>query len=174
MTMSDHKTALDKCTACGAPLDVATSFSQPEPPVPGDATICIMCEHLMVFGDDMKLRDPTEAEYEKLAGNAQIAEIRRARKKVLPSKQMAEDLKKHVVDRLGRWNVETLGIFKAADIEEDEYLPFMASILFKAFSAIVAMTDIEPRSLWKMMLEDLRETRADYVKFTEQQEGKRS
>ena len=88
--------------------------------------------------------------------------------------QMIEDLKKHAMERLSHWNADTINLFKAADVESNEYLPFMASLLFKAFSAIVAMIDVDQRSLWEMMRSDLREMRADYAKFIKEREGNMS
>lgn len=48
------------CTACKHPLTGATEVNtgaDPGPPTPGCYTFCIYCGHLMVFGDDLRLRD---------------------------------------------------------------------------------------------------------------------
>ena len=61
-----------RCLNCGHRLNAASSFFDETPPHPGDATVCIECGHVMVFGDDMKMREPTGAEVVELAGNEQL------------------------------------------------------------------------------------------------------
>jgi hypothetical protein len=67
------------CLACGAPLDAATAFAEKghasEPkPQPGDFTLCIHCGHLMVFTDDMRLRQPTRDELDEAAADQKITD----------------------------------------------------------------------------------------------------
>lgn len=49
------------CPFCDAPLDAATS---PEgyTPFPGCWTVCLVCTQLLIFTDDMRLREATPAE----------------------------------------------------------------------------------------------------------------
>lgn len=63
-----------KCTACDAPMDRATDVglgddTQPEP---GDSSLCFYCGHIMVFADDLSVRDPTADEMLQIAGNPDI------------------------------------------------------------------------------------------------------
>lgn len=52
-----------KCTKCEAIINEAThTLGEDSQPVPGDLSICIECEHVMIYADDMTLRDMTEAE----------------------------------------------------------------------------------------------------------------
>lgn len=56
------------CLACGLHVDAVTAVAREgkykdEPkPSPGAFTLCIGCGHLMVFAEDMSLRNPTAAE----------------------------------------------------------------------------------------------------------------
>lgn len=63
----------DHCLNCGKRLDgcsvVDEAFARPKE---GDFTICIKCGHLMVFGDGLKLRNPTEEELRDIAGDPRI------------------------------------------------------------------------------------------------------
>jgi hypothetical protein len=75
------------CTNCGEILDGATSVGCDGGPDPGDLTICIICGHLMVFDDNLKLRDPTGAEMVDAAGDKRIIAIQLARKVIFNRKQ---------------------------------------------------------------------------------------
>jgi hypothetical protein len=57
------------CTSCGKRLDAASHLDGKSVPVPGDATVCIECGHVMVFGENMRLRDPTPQEETGLVGD---------------------------------------------------------------------------------------------------------
>jgi len=46
---------------------------------PGDATVCLTCGHLMVFGEDLLLRNPTDAEIVKFAGDKRLLAVQWAR-----------------------------------------------------------------------------------------------
>jgi hypothetical protein len=74
------------CTNCGKALDGATAVTEGGPkrarrvmPDPGDVTICLACGHLMIFGDDLILRDPTPAEIVDVAGDRRLLAIQQAR-----------------------------------------------------------------------------------------------
>jgi hypothetical protein len=61
------------CTACGKVMDSAWEAGPGNArPKPGDASICFYCHHLMVFGDDLALRDLTDAEIVDVAGDPSI------------------------------------------------------------------------------------------------------
>ena len=53
------------CTQCGALINDAThTLGDDSQPRPGDLSICVECEHVMVYADDMTLRDMTVQERE--------------------------------------------------------------------------------------------------------------
>ena len=41
-------------------------------PEPGDASICLYCGHILIFGDDLKLREPQGREFWELAGDRKV------------------------------------------------------------------------------------------------------
>jgi hypothetical protein len=57
----------DACPFCGHTLDAVTAGpeSPDATPEPGDYSVCIKCASLMVFGDGLKVRAPTEAEQDE-------------------------------------------------------------------------------------------------------------
>jgi rubredoxin len=80
-----HHIPSSECTNCGFILDGATGIAEDGHkgdlvPDPGDATVCIMCGHLMVFTDELKLRDLTDAEIIKAAGDKRILMAQKALK----------------------------------------------------------------------------------------------
>lgn len=52
------------CTVCGRLMEGATPMDAAEhvTPRPGDVAICFDCQHVMLYADDLTLRDPTDAE----------------------------------------------------------------------------------------------------------------
>lgn len=71
-----------ECVNCRKQLDGATCVGSGGTPGTGDFTVCIYCGHLMMFADDMRLRDPTDAEMIDIAGDERLIAIQRARSKV--------------------------------------------------------------------------------------------
>lgn len=61
-----------ECQNCGSVHDMASAVNEDAVPKPGDASICILCGHLSVFADDFSLRDPTNEEIKKYAGDSRI------------------------------------------------------------------------------------------------------
>ncbi len=61
------------CPSCGQKLDAATRFEDDLEPSPGDVTICVGCQDVLVFTEELGLRQPTEAEIQELP----LAEISR-------------------------------------------------------------------------------------------------
>ena len=86
MTVDDHVVPDSACTACGKVLDRAMTEGG-RGPGPGDFTICLTCGHLMVFGDDMALRDPTRDEMREMAGDPTILRYQRVRGEVFNEKE---------------------------------------------------------------------------------------
>lgn len=65
------------CTNCGKVLTAVSIPGLgpvPEPSV-GDVTACLDCHHVMVFGDDMVLRDLTDAESAEIAGDPDLLQV---------------------------------------------------------------------------------------------------
>lgn len=63
---------LDHCTNCGRRCDAASAVDDNTRPKRGDVTLCIACGHIMVFGKDMRLRDPTGLEMIAIAGDKRV------------------------------------------------------------------------------------------------------
>lgn len=56
----------DHCPKCNAILDSATDANGTLVPDPGDLSICFYCHVMLVFGEDMALRELTEYEFKAL------------------------------------------------------------------------------------------------------------
>jgi len=56
-------------------VDAATSHDGNETPTSGCTGVCINCAHVMVYGDDMILREPTDQEYKEIAGNPNLIKV---------------------------------------------------------------------------------------------------
>lgn len=68
-----------RCPKCGAINDCHTHVGLGDvAPSPGDASVCLYCETILVFGDDMSLRVMDEGEFKKLSAEHR-AEIAKAR-----------------------------------------------------------------------------------------------
>jgi len=65
ISMVSTEISSSECPGCGRYLDVATSFKGEEPEV-GSASICSECGYIAIFDENLKLRDPTEAELEEI------------------------------------------------------------------------------------------------------------
>ena len=66
------------CTACGTDHTHAGSLEVSRAPEPGDIMICLSCQHIMIVGSDMQLRDPTDAEAYQIAGDSDLIRYQRA------------------------------------------------------------------------------------------------
>jgi hypothetical protein len=68
--MTETRVTESRCTCCGEKLELAQPVGKDRDaiPKPGCATICAYCGHLMMFADDLTLRNPTDAEIIELAG----------------------------------------------------------------------------------------------------------
>jgi hypothetical protein len=73
---------VSRCLDCGEKLDAAMDVEADNKPMPGDATICIRCGHIMAFADDLTLRALTDEEMEQVAGDFRIIKARTAIAKV--------------------------------------------------------------------------------------------
>jgi hypothetical protein len=70
------------CTNCGKKLNAATSPFAQDNPAPGDATVCIKCNHIMIFDENMRLRNPTDEEFDEIAGDEEILAIQLGRRMI--------------------------------------------------------------------------------------------
>lgn len=50
------------CIVCEMKLDAATCITSRARPKEGDASLCLYCSNVAIFGPDRKLRQPTEEE----------------------------------------------------------------------------------------------------------------
>jgi hypothetical protein len=66
------------CTACGTDHTHAGTMESTRAPEPGDIMICIQCQHIMIIGSNMHLRDPTAAEAYQIAGDRDLIRYQRA------------------------------------------------------------------------------------------------
>jgi hypothetical protein len=76
--MKDDYPLKSVCTACGADHTHAGTMEPTRAPEPGDIMICIGCQHIMIIGSDMHLRDPTAAEAYQIAGDSELIRYQRA------------------------------------------------------------------------------------------------
>lgn len=70
--MSYKTNAKNKCPKCGAKLDMAFGVRTDLKPSSGDFSLCIKCGELLVFGNDLELRLPTEQEKSKGGMNSDV------------------------------------------------------------------------------------------------------
>lgn len=61
------------CPRCGRRFDRASDPTGEATPAPGSATVCIGCNALLVFTEDMGVRGMTEAEFCDRMQNAEFA-----------------------------------------------------------------------------------------------------
>lgn len=53
------------CPTCGKTLNAATHMTDARPS-PGDCTVCLGCQDILIFTEELDLRQPTDQELEKL------------------------------------------------------------------------------------------------------------
>jgi hypothetical protein len=100
---TDHHTPLCVCTNCGQKIDGATGLTDGNAPESGDCTICIYCGHIMIFADDLTLRDPTEDEIIRLAGDKQIIAVQRVRANIERERADLEDFIRDTAKKNDVW-----------------------------------------------------------------------
>lgn len=64
------------CPSCWHALEQVSVETSRKPPVEGDYTICIHCGAVLVFGESLKLRLPTESDAQLAASNQTIGLLR--------------------------------------------------------------------------------------------------
>lgn len=67
------------CIVCDMKLDAATCITSKATPREGDASLCLYCGNVAVFGADRKLRQPTEEEAAQIKNDRVIKKALKAR-----------------------------------------------------------------------------------------------
>ena len=71
--MSITLTAPTSCPQCGHRITAASHVDDNAPmPQPGDYTICLYCSTLLIFADDLAVRNLTDAEMIEAVGNKEM------------------------------------------------------------------------------------------------------
>lgn len=86
----DSRLSDDTCPHCGSLLNGAATYGG-RPPVPGDASLCIYCGEIGVFGEGLRLSKPSpedEAAWDQQPGfRKQLAEfkekVQRAKQRIV-------------------------------------------------------------------------------------------
>lgn len=61
--MKEHVVKTQLCLKCGYATDRASNIAGARRrPKSGDVTVCFRCAHIMLFGPDLTMRDPTPEE----------------------------------------------------------------------------------------------------------------
>jgi hypothetical protein len=61
-----HHIAKSHCPVCRYRVSVTTGLGHEEKPLPGDVTLCINCVSVLIFTDNLAVREPTLKELENL------------------------------------------------------------------------------------------------------------
>lgn len=81
-----------RCTNCGKLVDGAMCVGNNAVPEPGAITVCMPCGHVMAFDEGLALRELTDEEIVKVAGDPRLLAIQRARTRAKPGKsRVSED-----------------------------------------------------------------------------------
>ena len=72
-----------RCLGCGRVNDQVTDLINGHEPTTGAYTVCIECGHVMVFAADLSVRNPTDDEMCKIAGDKRLLAIQKARAEVV-------------------------------------------------------------------------------------------
>lgn len=91
---TDYRLAASPCLHCGRELNGAASVGEDAAPEPGAATVCFFCGNIMVFADDLTLRNLTDAEAREIAGDRRVLAIQAMRALVGPKKAQPKINKK--------------------------------------------------------------------------------
>lgn len=69
---------LQPCLNCGKELDSADGLDHDATASPGDVTVCFGCHHVMIYGDGLILRAPTDEEIVEMAGDPSLINVMKA------------------------------------------------------------------------------------------------
>lgn len=85
------------CVGCGENLNGCAAVSEDDPraalhPNPGDVAICMICETVNVYGENLKLRRPTDEEMAKFEADPEVRYVRAATRQVNRERMLSEAL----------------------------------------------------------------------------------
>jgi DNA-directed RNA polymerase subunit RPC12/RpoP len=80
MTFTAYRTPGSDCLNCGKLMTGATGAGGRTPKA-DDVAMCLYCGHVMIYGDDLALREPTDAEMIDIAGDPELVAFSKARAK---------------------------------------------------------------------------------------------
>lgn len=90
MTSPSAPIPASRCAACGEQLELlAGAFSaalDAARPKPGAASMCASCGHVMVFADDLMLREPSAEEQRQLDADPMVQWLVRLHRRFLQEK----------------------------------------------------------------------------------------
>lgn len=96
---SVHSFKPSPCPSCGKSLNRCGSRSGERGPQPGDLSVCLYCGHLSVYGDDVGLRELTDAEVVEVAGDADMLQAQNIaafiRKRLAETPRPSDDNNNH-------------------------------------------------------------------------------
>ena len=81
------------CLSCGEISDATTSLYGEHAPSAGDVTICLLCGHIMIYREGLRLDNPNAEEMHAIAGDPRLLAAQKARGSVM--------------DRDKRWRAKT-------------------------------------------------------------------
>jgi len=79
----DESVPRSVCPSCSEPNDMAMGTQPGTKPHPGALSVCWKCGHVMVFAEDLTLRDPTDAELINIAGDKHMLKVQAARAAIM-------------------------------------------------------------------------------------------
>jgi len=86
-----------ECPNCGYVSDMAAAIDENVKPSPNDISICINCGHLSAFTEDLKLRNLTDDEIKKVAGDQRVVKAMTALDHVKRQKASEKKLDQNII-----------------------------------------------------------------------------
>lgn len=86
---TDPRVAPSTCPVCGKHLDAATNPEDPSArSEPGDVSICLWCQSVLIFGEDLALQLPDPEAAAALYSNQEILRLRAAAKAAMAGEEV--------------------------------------------------------------------------------------
>jgi hypothetical protein len=89
MKFTTYRTPGSACLNCGK-VNTGATGEGGRAPNAGDVAMCVYCGHVMIYGDDLALRPPTDAEMIEIAGDPELVAFSKARAKTREARAMNE------------------------------------------------------------------------------------
>jgi hypothetical protein len=104
---NDHHVPPSACTNCGIVMDGATGVAEDDHkgdivPDAGVFTVCIECGHIMIFADDLTVRNLTANEMIEVAGDKRLIAIQQARAIAQLDRAYCEDFVREQIKHMNR------------------------------------------------------------------------